>query len=102
MFSSGNVQDREIIAPDNQEVSYYEVGLGSDRRHSETKDDIAAFRNVGKRTYATFTGLDLIAGNAVYYCTVRAYSSERSTASVTSNGFSVSFQGGVTGNKLKF
>lgn len=94
--NSGNLGNKETV-PDNQDVLYYEVGLGKDRRLSNRKDDVAAFRNVGKDTSVTFSDLDLIPGNAVYYCTVRAYSSEHSTATVTSNGFSVSFEGGVTG-----
>ena len=103
MYTSyiGNLGSKGNEAPDNQQVSYYEVGLGSDRRYSHTKDDIASFQNVGNASFVTFNNLDLTPGYAVYYCTVRAYSASLSTASVTSNGFSVSFNGGVTGISTK-
>ena len=92
---SGNIGYKK--AEENQEVSYYEVGIGSDRRFSNTKDDKVPFTNVGKQTFVTFRNLNLIPGDAVYYCTVKAYSTSLSTALVTSNGFSVSFNGGVLG-----
>lgn len=77
---------------------YYEVGLGSDRRYSHTKDDIAAFKKVSReRTSVTFTNLNLTIVSAVYYCTVKAFSETLSTATVTSNGFLIDFTGGVSG-----
>ena len=102
MYILGNQGLEKNEAPENQEVSYFEVGLGSDRRFSNTKDDIVAFRQVGKDTSITFTNLNLTSGNAIYYCTVRAYSEALSTATVTSNGFSVRFVGGVTGMFTKY
>lgn len=48
----------------------------------------------------TFKDLDLIPGYAVYYFTVKAYSASYSYAISTSNGFYVSFDGGVTGKYI--
>ncbi|KAL3873866.1 hypothetical protein ACJMK2_036950, partial [Sinanodonta woodiana] len=82
--------------PGYQKVSYYEVALGTDRRFSKTQNNIVPFTNVGRNTSVTFLDLDLIPGSAVYYFTVKAYSESYSTAIVTSNGFYVGFEGGVT------
>ena len=100
MYFVGNV-GKQVSSPDeNQKVDHYEVGLGTDRRFSMTRDNVVSFTNAGKANFYTFTNLDLIPGNAVYYCTVHAYSTSLSTSTVTSNGFSVSFNGGVLGKIL--
>jgi hypothetical protein len=57
--------------------------------------------NVGLNTSVTFTDLDLVPGFSVYYFTVRAYSASSASATITSNGFFVSFDGGVNGKKNK-
>ena len=82
---------------DTQEVSYYEVALGTDRRFPNTRDNVVPFTNVGKNKTVTFYNLDLLQGTAMYYFSVRAYSATYSTALATSNGFYVSGVAGVTG-----
>jgi len=44
----------------------------------------------------SFYDLDLVPGSGLYYFTVKAYSASHSVAMVTSNGFHVRFDGGVT------
>ncbi|XP_076116641.1 uncharacterized protein LOC143084119 [Mytilus galloprovincialis] len=82
--------------PDNQQVAFYEVAVGTDRRFPKTRDNIVPFTNVGKNTTATFYNLDLVPGTGLYYFTVKASSASYSVATVTSNGFHVGFDGGVT------
>lgn len=76
------------------------MALGTDRRFPKTRDNIVPFTNVGKNTTVTFKDLNLVPGYATYYFTVRAYSSAYTFATSTSNGFYVSFDGGVTGEPL--
>ena len=73
------------------------VAVGSDRRFPKTRENIIPYTNVGTNTSVTFTDLDFEPGNAVYYFTVQAFSTSLATATVTSNGFSVTFSGGVIG-----
>lgn len=77
-------------------MTYYEVALGTDRRFDKTRDNVVPFTNVGLNTSVTFKDLDLEPGFAVYYFTVRAYSVSSTSVTVTSNGFYVSFDGGVS------
>ena len=70
--------------------------MGTDRRFSETRDNIVPFTNVGKKKMISFYDLDLVPGSGLYYFTVKAYSASHSVAMVTSNGFHVGFDGGVT------
>ena len=93
----GNKGVEDLTVDPNQEVAYYQVALGTDRRFPKTRDNIIPFTYVGKNTSTTFLDLDLVPGFATYYFTVRAYSSAYTYASATSNGFYVSFDGGVTG-----
>ena len=44
----------------------------------------------------SFYDLDLVPGSGLYYFTVKAYSTSHSVVMVTSNGFHVGFDGGVT------
>lgn len=74
------------------------MALGTDRRYPHTRNNIVPFTNVGTNKSVTFTDLDLEPGHAVYYFTVQAFSVSYTTALATSNGFYVSFEGGVTGN----
>lgn len=99
MLSSfvGNDGIQTGISEGNQEVSYYEVALGTDRRFTKTRDNIVAYTNVGLNTSVTFYNLELIPGVATYYFTVKAYSTSSSVAEVTSNGFYVGYDGGVSG-----
>ena len=82
---------------DTQEVSYYEVALGTDRRFPNTRDNVKPFTNVGKNKTITFTNLELVQGTAKYFFSVKAYSASYSMALATSNGFYVSGVAGVTG-----
>ncbi|CAC5409205.1 unnamed protein product [Mytilus coruscus] len=84
----------------NQAVEFYEVALGTDRRFSQTRDDIVPFTNVGKDKKVTFYDLDLVPGTGMYYFTVKAYSASYSVAIVTSNGFHVGYDGGVVAGTI--
>ncbi|KAL5015119.1 hypothetical protein ScPMuIL_009389 [Solemya velum] len=84
----------------NQEVAYYEVALGTDRRFTKTRDNIVPYTNMGLNTTVTFYNLELVPGTATYYFTVRAYSTSSSVAEVTSNGFYVGYDGGVSGGSI--
>ncbi|XP_060596420.1 uncharacterized protein LOC132750448 [Ruditapes philippinarum] len=61
--------DEETKADPNQEVAYYEVALGTDRRFEKTRDNVVPFLNVGLNTSVTFKDLDLEPGFAVYFFT---------------------------------
>lgn len=82
---------------DNQQVTYYEVAVGTDRRFPKTRDNIVPFTSVGRNTSITFYNLDLVPGSGLYYFTVKAYSASYSIATVTSNGFRVGFDGSIAG-----
>ena len=90
------VDEGDEVDPD-QQVAYYEVALGTDRRFDKTRDNVVPFTNVGLNTSVTFKDLDLVPGYGVYYFTVQAFSTSSSSATITSNGFFVSFDGGVSG-----
>ncbi|VDI79784.1 Hypothetical predicted protein [Mytilus galloprovincialis] len=90
--SEGDIENQD----ENQAVAFYEVALGTDRRFSQTRDNIVPFTNVGKDKKVTFYDLDLVPGTPMYYFTVKAYSASHSIAMVTSNGFHVGDDGGVT------
>ena len=96
---SGNKGVAQEVEP-NQDIAYYEVALGTDVRFPLTRTNVVPFTNVYLNTTVTFTNLALEAGYGIYFFTVKAYSSSYSTATVTSNGFYVNSDGGVTGNKL--
>ncbi|KAK3788402.1 hypothetical protein RRG08_044436, partial [Elysia crispata] len=97
---SGNAGVIKEAKPPNQEVVRYEVAVGTDRRFANTRDDIVAWTDVGLNTSVTFYDLDLDPDIAVYYFTVRAYSASASMAEVTSNGFYVGYDNGVTGGEI--
>ncbi|XP_048250793.1 uncharacterized protein LOC124111176 [Haliotis rufescens] len=103
----GAIIAENVVPRDNarksssQEVVYYEVAVGTDRRFPKTRDNIVPFTNVGLNKTATFFDLDLTPVTAFYYFTVRAHSSSGSKAEVTSNGFSVGFDGGVTAGTIE-
>ncbi|XP_067659895.1 uncharacterized protein [Haliotis asinina] len=85
----------------SQDVIYYEVAVGTDRRFPQTRDNIVPFTNVGLNKTVTFFDLDLTPVTTIYYFTVRAHSSSGSKAEVTSNGFSVGFDGGVIAGTIE-
>ncbi|XP_048258679.1 uncharacterized protein LOC124137747 [Haliotis rufescens] len=84
----------------SQEVAFYEVAVGTDRRFPQTRDNIVPFVNVGLNKTVTFFDLDLTPITGTYYFTVRAHSRSGSTADVTSNGFSAGFDGGVSAGSI--
>ena len=75
----------------HQEIKYYEVAVGTDRRFHNTRNNIRPFTNVGHETLWTFSDLDLIPRSSVYYVTVRAYSMSSAMVEVTSNGIKVGY-----------
>lgn len=81
----------------NQEVVFYEVAVGTDRRFPKTRDDVVPFTNVWLNKTAIFYDLELTPIAGIYYFTVKAYSASYSVATVTSNGFRVGYDGGVIG-----
>ncbi|CAG2187681.1 unnamed protein product [Mytilus edulis] len=85
---------------DNQQVTYFEVAVGTDRRFPKTRDNIVPYTNVYKNKSVTFYNLDLVPGSGLYYFTVKAYSASYSIATVTSNGFRVGFDGSITAGKI--
>ncbi|XP_071123199.1 uncharacterized protein [Mytilus edulis] len=85
---------------DNQQVTYYEVAVGTDRRFPKTRDNIVPFTSVGRNTSITFYNLDLVPGSGLYYFTIKAYSASYSIATVTSNGFRVGFDGSIAAGKM--
>lgn len=78
-------------------MARYEVALGTDRRYDNTRDNVVPWTDVGQNTSVTFYDLSLTPGLAIYYFSVRAYSTSNSKAEVTSNGFYVGFDKGVSG-----
>ncbi|KAK6174798.1 hypothetical protein SNE40_013376 [Patella caerulea] len=78
-----------------QDIEYYEVAVGKDRRFPKTRDNVVPFTKVGLNKTVTFYDLDLVPLSATYYFTVRAYSKSFSMAEVTSNGFQVGYDDGV-------
>ena len=78
------------------------MALGSDRRFNHTRDNVVPYTNVGTNTSVTFYDLDLTPGIALYYFSVYAVSKSFSRTLVTSNGFYVGYDGGVTGKGQRF
>lgn len=74
---------------EHQEVLFYEVSVGTDRRYANTRDNIQPFANVGLNKTWTFLNLQLSVDNSVYYITVRAHGASTSKVEVTSNGIKV-------------
>lgn len=95
------VDKDQIAAQDrSQQVAYYLVALGTDRRFNKTRDNVVPYTNVGTNTSVTFYDLDLTPGVAVYYFSVYAISKSFSKTLVTSNGFYVGYDGGVAGIRV--
>ena len=72
-----------------QEIVYYEVAAGSNVGYPNTRTDIAPFTNVGLNTSHTFSDLDLIPENVMYYITVRATAISGAVVESSSNGIRV-------------
>ncbi|XP_048250418.1 uncharacterized protein LOC124151537 [Haliotis rufescens] len=85
----------------NQEVVFYEVALGTDRRFAKTRDNVVPFTNVGLNKTVTFYDLGLVTLEGLYYFTVRAHSASGSKVEVTSNGFAVGFDDGTRAGQVK-
>ena len=75
-----------------QEITSYEIALGTDRRYPNTKTNIVPFTNVGLSTAYTLGRLQLVPMDQVYYVTVRAHAVSGATIDVTSNGIRVGFR----------
>ena len=75
-----------------QQIVYYEVSIGNDRRFPNTRTNIHYFENVGLNTNYTFTGLNLTAKIVQYFITVRAMSRAGSTQESYSNGIRVGYR----------
>ncbi|XP_076085497.1 uncharacterized protein LOC143056293 [Mytilus galloprovincialis] len=86
--------------PLDQKIVKYEVALGTDRRFAKTRDDTVPFTDVGLNKSVIFFDLHLTPGAGRYYFSVRAYSSSYSMVEVSSNGFYVGFDGGVTAGTI--
>ncbi|XP_072048752.1 uncharacterized protein [Amphiura filiformis] len=82
---TGN-EEMEKDATGVQDVDFYEVAIGTDRRYPKTRYNVVPFTNVGKNKTVTFDNLDLQPLTSVYYFTVRAHSASFATAETTSNG----------------
>ena len=78
-----------------QEIAYYEVALGSDREHPNTRTNIVPFTNVGTNTSYTFMGLDLVPLTQQYFITVRAYAVSGAYVDATSNGITAGLGGTI-------
>lgn len=93
-----NTDQSQVDSQDrSQQVAYYEVALGTDRRFNNTRYDVVPYTTVWTNTSVTFYDLNLTPGTATYYFTVIAYSKSFSKTMVTSNGFTVGDGGGITG-----
>eukprot|EP00745_Piridium_sociabile_P039605 TRINITY_DN74362_c0_g2_i1.p1 TRINITY_DN74362_c0_g2~~TRINITY_DN74362_c0_g2_i1.p1 ORF type:complete len:112 (-),score=13.30 TRINITY_DN74362_c0_g2_i1:95-430(-) len=102
MYSCSPTEDTVVFQDtdertEHQTVTRYEVALGTDRRYDSTRDNVVPWTDVGLNTSVTFYDLTLTPLHAVYYFSVRAFSASDSRAEVTSNGFYVGFDNGVTG-----
>ena len=74
-----------------QRITRYDVAVGSDRGHLNTRSNIVPFTNVGLNTNYTWNDLDLIPQSTVYYSTVRAYTVSKAFIDATSNGIRVGY-----------
>ncbi|XP_064646203.1 uncharacterized protein LOC135499389 [Lineus longissimus] len=98
--NAGIIEEQKEEGNRNQEVEYYEIAIGSDRRYPKTRDNILPFTNVGKNKTVTIFDLDLIPRTALYYITIRAHSASLAEVEVTSNGFYCGFDNGVEAGKI--
>ncbi|XP_061197209.1 uncharacterized protein LOC133205414 [Saccostrea echinata] len=85
-----------------QQIVYYEVAIGNDRRFPNTRTNIHYFENVGLNTTYTFTGLNLTAKIVKYYITVRAMSRAGSTQESYSNGIRVGYRNEIIPGEIEY
>ena len=83
--------DLDINIGNHQDVEYYEVAAGTDRRFPDTRENIHPFVNVGTNQTWTFLHLTLLQKKGIYYVTVRAHSKSLALSEVTSNGIRVGY-----------
>ncbi|CAH1783352.1 unnamed protein product, partial [Owenia fusiformis] len=79
----------------HQEIIYYEVAVGNDRRYPNTRTNIHPFVRVDLNQSYHFTDLELLPGIGHYYITVRAFGSSSASRTQTSNGIRVGVGGTV-------
>ncbi|XP_062567667.1 uncharacterized protein LOC134229900 [Saccostrea cucullata] len=84
-----------------QQIVYYEVAIGNDRRFPNTRTNVHYFENVGLNTTYTFTGLNLTAKIVKYYITVRAMSRAGSTQESYSNGIRVGYRNEIIPGEIE-
>lgn len=84
-----------------QNILYYEVAIGNDRRFPKTRTNIHYFENVGLNTSYTFTGLNLTAKVVQYFITVRAMSLAGSTQESYSNGIRVGYRNEIISGQIE-
>ena len=74
-----------------QSIVRYEVAIGNDLRHEETRANVHYFVDVGLNKSYTFTNLNLTAKAVTFYITVRAHSFAGGVVESFSNGIKVGF-----------
>ena len=72
-----------------QSIVRYEVAIGNDLRHEDTRANVHYFVNVGLNKSYTFTNLNLTAKVMTYYITVKAHSFAGGVVESYSNGIKV-------------
>jgi hypothetical protein len=84
-----------------QQIVYYEVAIGNDRRFPNSRSNIHYFENVGLNTTYTFNGLNLTAKTVQYFITVRAMSRAGSTQESYSNGIRVGYRNEIIPGEIE-
>lgn len=74
---------------DEQEIEYFEVALGSNKKYANTRSDIVPFTTIGLEKSYEFVNLSLISETQTYFTTVRAHAVSGAVAEATSNGIVV-------------
>lgn len=84
-----------------QQILYYEVAIGNDRRFPNSRSNIHYFENVGLNTSYTFNGLNLTAKSVQYFITVQAMSRAGSTQESYSNGIRVGYRNEIIPGEIE-
>ncbi|CAH1802680.1 unnamed protein product [Owenia fusiformis] len=79
----------------HQDIIYYDVAVGNDRRYANTRTNIHPFVRVGLNRSWHFTNLELLPGIGHYYITVRGVAKSSASRIQTSNGIQVGIGGSV-------
>ncbi|CAH1791083.1 unnamed protein product, partial [Owenia fusiformis] len=79
----------------HQEIIYYEVAVGNDRRYPNTRTNIHPYVRVDLNQTWHFTDLELLPEIGHYYITVRGIGSSSASRTQTSNGIRVGVGGTV-------